>query len=119
MIKKISLIIGWVICATWLILSVNQTMTYEFGVNDCSNMVFRAEQFFDSVGIETMIGEQFGDENISHVWIIICAFGFEIPFETTTLMPAWDYKPDRIFQNTSVAIDMYPYLANEYCEGGK
>ena len=107
----------WTICFVWLILAVNQQMSYELGVNDCSNMVYRSEQIFDMFRIDTMIGEKSMGDGYTHVWIIVDVFGYSIPYETTTLLPGldfWNYEPDRVFSNVSEIVNTYPSLKSEY-----
>lgn len=107
----------WIICVVWLSLSAYQVYSYELGQNDCSNMVYRSEQMFDMLGVDTTIGEKSMGDGYTHVWIIVDVFGYSIPYETTKLTPGldfWNYEPDRVFSNTSEIVNTYPNLKSEY-----
>lgn len=107
----------WVLCLVWFSLSVYQMSAYEFGVNDCSNMVYRAEIMLDRFGIDSLINERSNGDGTSHVWIVINFLGFQIPYETTNMMIILDhdvYTVDRTFDNTSEIIRLHPSLACEY-----
>jgi len=109
----------WLVCAGWMVLAVNQSLSYEVNINDCSNMVYRAENRFDMIGVDTMIAEKYMSDGSSHVWIIVNMLGYQIPFETTNLLPGvdfWNYQPDKVYQNTSEIVYKYPSLKSEYCE---
>lgn len=118
-IKLNFILIMWILCALWLILSIAHANSYELGTNDCSNMVYRAEKTFDMLGVNTTIGEKSTGGGYSHVWIIVNLFGYSIPYETITLTPSidfWNYKPDRVYQSTSEIVSKYPDMKNQYCE---
>lgn len=91
--------------------------TYEFGVNDCSNMVYRTEIILDRFGVDYVVNERSNNDGTSHVWIVINFLGFQIPYETTNMMIILDhdeYTIDRAFANTSEIVRLHPSLAVEY-----
>lgn len=107
----------WILCFVWFSLSVYQMSVYEFGVNDCSNMVYRTELVLDYFGIDSSINERSNNDGTSHVWIVINFLGFQIPYEATNMMVILDhdvYTIDRTFDNTSEIVRLHPSLAVEY-----
>lgn len=101
----------------WLVLITHQMAAYEIGVNDCSNMVYRAESMLDYFNIDSMINEQSNGDGTSHVWLVVDIVGFQIPYESTTMTPiieSWKYRPDRVYNSTSEIIQLHPFLKDEY-----